>query len=225
MKRDYRIGDVLLLEDCPEAPEYNGRDGVILYIDEDGSLVGDWGDEIIVPGLDKFHRIGHEFVSRRDTMLAEMSTKAEDAKKLLKSDLEEGVLHLMKLYLFRDWTENYRRFSPEWMGTVQRQISCKVNDRKGNPYLTEKAVKELREKCLSDSWFNNRVRKLKDILDRAYGGAISPDEIRKEMDGMKSFVSAYVSWALPRIVEKPEIPIEEVEAKIGELLGKPADEK
>lgn len=133
----YEIGDIIRIISCPEASRNNGCKGTILYI-EDGYLYGDWSDEILYPSdeFDVIEKIGHEEVSERTTRLCEMSSKKDKAKDMFEGGLREGIIHLIKIYAFRNITMDYDyKWMNEWIGTVYRNVAV-GNDEEEKSYLT-----------------------------------------------------------------------------------------
>lgn len=56
----YQVGQkirIISLEDSYCAGRYNGREGVIEYIDDIGQLHGTWGGLALIPGVDDFRVI------------------------------------------------------------------------------------------------------------------------------------------------------------------------
>lgn len=86
-----KIGDKILLKNCSDLPEYNGRTGVVLYIDDFGFMKGTWGKELINEEIDEVEKIGYEHLPEKTIRLAEMSSNQADAVKKLKGGLEEGI--------------------------------------------------------------------------------------------------------------------------------------
>ena len=122
---DYEIGDIIKIIKCSEASRNEGLEGTIQYI-KDGYLYGDWSDEVLYPygGFDVVEKIGHEEVSERTTRLVEMSSRKEDTKLTFNGLLKQGIVHLIKLYCYRNWKQIYDyRWADKWIGTVYRNVA------------------------------------------------------------------------------------------------------
>lgn len=60
MKTDVKIGDrirIIRLEDRYVGDSYNGREGVVRYIDSMGQLHGTWGGLAVIPEEDEYEII------------------------------------------------------------------------------------------------------------------------------------------------------------------------
>ena len=60
----YKIGDKIRIISMKGEDLYNGREGVIEYIDGLDQLHGTWGDLAIIPTEDLIEVINHEVVER-----------------------------------------------------------------------------------------------------------------------------------------------------------------
>lgn len=52
-----RVGSlirILSMEDPYCGDRYNGREGMVTYIDDIGQLHGDWGSVAVIPGVDTY---------------------------------------------------------------------------------------------------------------------------------------------------------------------------
>lgn len=208
-----KIGDKILLENCSDLPSYNGRTGVVLYIDDYGFMKGTWGKELISEEIDEIKKIGFKHLSEKTIKLAEMSSKQAEARQELNSGLKEGILHLIKIYCYRNNEQYMNLYKKSWIGTVYRNISCDVVDKNGKPYLTKNIADAVINANLEDKKFENHfARTIKACED--YDCAINP----KDKAGAKQFVSDYLNWAKNVLIEKPEIEKAEVQSKIDSLL-------
>ena len=215
----YEIGDIIRIISCPEASRNNGCKGTILYI-EDGYLYGDWSDEILYPSdeFDVIEKIGHEEVSERTTRLCEMSSKKDKAKDMFEGGLREGIIHLIKIYAFRNITIAYDyKWMNEWIGTVYRNVAV-GNEEEEKSYLTEIDYDFVVSKYLDK--FKQIFKKAQtDVIEDDYPLQISD----KDLDGAEEFVEKYLEWAKPRLLKYQQIPKNEVINKIYEMLGKVKD--
>ena len=50
----YKIGDKVKIINMDGEPQYRGKSGTILFIDDIGQLHGTWGGCAIIPGIDTF---------------------------------------------------------------------------------------------------------------------------------------------------------------------------
>ena len=50
----YQIGDRIKITLMVGEPEYEGKEGIIEYIDSIGQIHGSWGGCAIIPGIDEF---------------------------------------------------------------------------------------------------------------------------------------------------------------------------
>ncbi|MBQ3825157.1 MAG: hypothetical protein II811_03365, partial [Spirochaetaceae bacterium] len=80
-----KIGDRILLKNCSDLPNYSGRTGTVLYIDNVGFMKGTWGKELINEEIDVVEKIGYEKLSEKTIRLAEMSSKQAEAMHELNS--------------------------------------------------------------------------------------------------------------------------------------------
>lgn len=215
----YEIGDIIRIINCPEASRNNGCKGTILYI-EDGYLYGDWSDEILYPSdeFDVIEKIGHEEVSERTTRLCEMSSKKDKAKDMFEGGLREGIIHLIKIYTFRNITMAYDyKWMNEWIGTVYRNVAV-GNDEEEKSYLTEIDYDFVVSKYLDK--FKQIFKKAQtDVIEDDYPLQISD----KDLNGAKEFVEKYLEWGKPRLLKYQQIPKNEVINKIYEMLDKVKD--
>ena len=53
-----KIGDKIRIIFMADEPQYEGREGIIEHIDSLGQLHGTWGGCALIPGVDKYQRIG-----------------------------------------------------------------------------------------------------------------------------------------------------------------------
>lgn len=215
----YEIGDIIRIISCPEASRNNGCKGTILYI-EDGYLYGDWSDEILYPSdeFDVIEKIGHEEVSERTTRLCEMSSKKDKAKDMFEGGLREGIIHLIKIYTFRNITMAYDyKWMNEWIGTVYRNVAV-GNDEEEKSYLTEIDYDFVVSKYLDK--FKQIFKKAQtDVIEDDYPLQISD----KDLNGAKEFVEKYLEWGKPRLLKYQRIPKNEVINKIYEMLDEVKD--
>ena len=215
----YEIGDIIRIINCPEASRNNGCKGTILYI-EDGYLYGDWSDEILYPSdeFDVIEKIGHEEVSERTTRLCEMSSKKDKAKDMFEGGLREGIIHLIKIYTFRNITMAYDyKWMNEWIGTVYRNVAV-GNDEEEKSYLTEIDYDFVVSKYLDK--FKQIFKKAQtDVIEDDYPLQISD----KDLNGAKEFVEKYLEWGKPRLLKYQQIPKNEVINKIYEMLDEVKD--
>ena len=215
----YEIGDIIRIINCPEASRNNGLKGTVLYI-EDGYLYGDWSDEVLYPSeeCDIIEKIGHEEVSERTTRLCEMSSKKDKAKDMFEGGLKEGIIHLIKIYTFRnvDMTYDYKWMN-EWIGTVYRIVAV-GNDEEEKSYLTEIDYDFVVSKYLDK--FKQIFKKAQtDVIEDDYPLHISD----KDLNGSKEFVEKYLEWAKPRLLKYQQIPKKEVITKVYEMLNEVKD--
>ena len=57
----YNIGDrIHIVHLQGEDSRYDGREGVIEYIDDEGQMHGTWGGLAVIAGVDNFYRINPE---------------------------------------------------------------------------------------------------------------------------------------------------------------------
>ena len=54
---DVMIGDKIKIIRMMDEPHYNGRIGVVEYIDDIGNISGTWGGCAIIPDIDRFEII------------------------------------------------------------------------------------------------------------------------------------------------------------------------
>ena len=215
----YEIGDIIRIINCSEASRNNGLKGTILYI-EDGYLYGDWSDEILYPSedFDVIEKIGHEEVSEKTTRLCEMSSKKDKAKDMFEGGLREGIIHLIKIYTFRnvDMAYDYKWMN-EWIGTVYRNVAV-GNDEEEKSYLTEIDYDFVVSKYLDK--FKQIFKKAQtDVIEDDYPLHISD----KDLNGSKEFVEKYLEWAKPRLLKYQQIPKNEVITKVYEMLNEVKD--
>lgn len=208
-----KIGDKILLKNCSDLPSYNGKTGIVLYIDEYGFMKGTWGKELINEKIDEVEKIGYKKLSEKMIRFAEMSSKQAEAKQELNSGLKEGILHLIKIYCYRNNEQYMKLYKKGWIGTVYRNITCDVVDRKGKPYLTKDIVEAVIAANLDNKKFDIHFsRTMNACEDYEY----KTDQ--KDKEGAKQFVSEYLNWAKNILLEKPEIEKAEVQLKIDSLL-------
>lgn len=53
-----KVGDKIRIIKMTDEPSYEGREGIVEYIDDIGQLHGTWGGLAIVPEADKFIVVG-----------------------------------------------------------------------------------------------------------------------------------------------------------------------
>ena len=216
---EYKIGDVIRIVNCPEASRNNGCEGTILYI-ENGYLYGDWSDEILYPSddYDIIEKIGHEEVSERTTRLCEMSSKKDKAKDLFIGGLKEGIIHLIKIYAYRNLNMAYEyKWMNEWTATVYRNVAV-GNDEEEKSYLTEIDYDYAVSKYMDR--FGQLFKKAqKEVIEDDYPLPISD----KDYDDAKEFVESYLEWAKPKLLEYEQISRKEVIAKVFEMLNEVKD--
>lgn len=208
-----KIGDKILLKNCSDLPNYNGRIGTVLYIDHLGFMKGTWGKEAINEEIDEVEKIGHEQLSEETILLAEMSSKQAEAKQEFNSGLKEGILHLIKLYCYRNNEQYMKLYKKGWIGTVHRNVSCDVVDKKGKPYLTKKIEDDVVNTNLDEKKFDKHFERTLKACEE-YDSPIN----KNDKQNSKKFVSSYLEWAKPILLQKPEIEKPQVQNKIEELL-------
>ena len=49
-----KTGDLIKIIDMEGEPQYSGKEGIVLYIDDAGQLHGTWGGCALVPGVDNY---------------------------------------------------------------------------------------------------------------------------------------------------------------------------
>lgn len=49
-----KVGDKILIMSMKDEPQYDGKQGVVEYIDDIGQIHGTWGGCAIIPELDSF---------------------------------------------------------------------------------------------------------------------------------------------------------------------------
>ena len=52
-----KVGDKIRIIDMDGEPRYNGREGIVVYIDSIGQIHGTWGGCALIPGNDQFEII------------------------------------------------------------------------------------------------------------------------------------------------------------------------
>ena len=52
--KDVKIGDKILIIEMKDEPQYSGRAGSVLYVDDAGQIHGTWGGCALIPGIDKY---------------------------------------------------------------------------------------------------------------------------------------------------------------------------
>lgn len=215
---DYQIGDIIRIIDCPDARENNGLTGTVQYIEDNEFLYGTWSDEVICPSddCDLIEKIGHEPVSRKITRLAEMSSKQKDAKKAFSGLIRQGIIHLIKLYCYRNWEQIYSyKWADAWIATVYRNIAT-GNGENDKSYIREADYDAVVQECLGNK-FDSLFRKAREeVLRHDYLLPISD----KDSEGSEKFVREYLAWAKPRLLQKEQIDYDEVSAKIYDMLRK-----
>ena len=50
----YQLGDKIKIINMRDEPQYEGKEGIIEYLDSIGQLHGSWGGCAIIPGIDEF---------------------------------------------------------------------------------------------------------------------------------------------------------------------------
>ena len=215
----YEIGDIIRIIRCPEASRNNGLEGTVLYI-KDGYLHGDWSDEALYPSddFDVIEKIGHEEISEKTTRLFEMSSRKEDDKKAFDGFIKQGIIHLIKLYCYRNWEQTYDyHWADKWIGTVYRNVAC-GNDEDKKSYLTEIDYDYVVSKYLDKfpQWFKKAQ---KEITEDNYPLPISD----KDLNGSKEFVEKYLKWAKPKLLAFEQIQKKEVIDKIYDMLNETKD--
>lgn len=60
---DYLVGKTVRIINMDGEPQYSGREGVVLRIDDAGQLHGTWGGCALIPGTDSFEVVDNEKVS------------------------------------------------------------------------------------------------------------------------------------------------------------------
>lgn len=208
-----KIGDKVLLKNCSNLPSYSGRTGIVLYIDDFGFMKGTWGKELINEEIDEIEKIGYVHLPERKIKLAEMSSKQAEAKQELNSGLKEGILHLIKLYCYRNNDQYMNLYKKSWIGTVYRNIACDVVDKKGKTYLTQKIVDNVIQTNLDDKKFENHFNRTINACEDYDCRLNVNDKV-----GAKQFVSEYLNWAKNILLAKNKIEKSEVQLKIESML-------
>ena len=54
---DYKIGDKIKIIKMFEEPEYDGKVGIIEFIDDAGQIHGTWGGCALIPNIEEFEVI------------------------------------------------------------------------------------------------------------------------------------------------------------------------
>ena len=220
--KSMKIGDKILLEDCVDLPDYNGRIGVIHYIDDYGFMTGTWGKEVINERMDSFKKIGEEKVSLKEVLLAEMGSKQSEVKARFDSLIQEGIRHLIKIYYFRNNEQHMIYDKKKWIAAVHRNISCNVRNSKGKLCLTIPIADEIISDNLSEKKFHGYFE---DVLEDYENSVFIPQKHSEEEQKAKKFVSEYLNWAKRLLLEQPIIPTEIVTEKIEEMIEKWRDTK
>ena len=52
-----KVGDRIRIIEMKDEPSYNGKDGMVEYIDDIGQIHGSWGGCALIPGVDKFEEV------------------------------------------------------------------------------------------------------------------------------------------------------------------------
>ena len=52
-----KIGDVIIIDNMKDEPDYTGRTGKVTNIDDFGQIHGTWGGCAVIPNLDKYRII------------------------------------------------------------------------------------------------------------------------------------------------------------------------
>lgn len=208
----YRIGDIIRILDCPDARQNNGLTGTILYKDRD-YLYGSWSDEILYPyeNYDIIEVIGHTKVSEKTVILMEMSSNQNKAEVRFEGGLNEGIIHLIKLYCYRDWeaVKSYK-WDNEWINTISNNIA---------------SHNKLKDSDLTEKSFDSVVAEYMDDFDFMYESA--KEECKdyslkisdKDKAKVKKFVKEYLEWAKPYLLEKTKIMKPQVKTQIYKMLG------
>lgn len=206
-----KIGDKIILKNCSGLKSYNGKTGTVLYIDDFGFMKGTWGKELVNEKIDEIKKIGHEELSERIINLTEMSSKQAEAKQELNSGLKEGILHLIKIYCYRNNEQYMKLYKKGWIGTVYRNVSCDVVDKKGKTFLTKEIAENVIKTNL-EKFDNHFLRAINACED--YDCSIS----LKDKVGSKQFVKEYLSWAKDILITKNKVEKSEVQFKIEDML-------
>ena len=215
--KSMKIGDKILLEDCVDLPDYNGRIGVVHYIDDYGFMTGTWGKEVINERIDSLKKIGEEKVSLKEILLAEMGSKQSEVKARFDSLIQEGIRHLIKIYYFRNNEQHMIYDKKKWIATVHRNISCNVRNSKGKLCLTIPIADEIISDNLSEKKFHGYFE---DVLEDYENSVFIPQKHSEEEQKAKVFVLEYLNWAKELLLEQPVIPTEIVTKKIEEMIAK-----
>lgn len=215
----YKIGDIIRIIDCPDARKNNGLEGVIQYIDND-FLYGSWSDEIICPcnECDIIEKIGHQSVPRKTTKLVEMGSNQGKAENTFKALLKQGIVHLIKLYCYRNWEQVYDyRWSDKWIATVYRNVAV-GNEENEKSYLLGKSF---------DNVVNDYMNKFNSLFEIAKRDIVKHNYplpiLDKDMNGAEEFSKKYLDWAKPKLLQYEQINEDEVISKIYEMLNEVKD--
>lgn len=145
-----------------------------------------------------------------------MSCKQTEAKRELERNLKEGIHNLIRLYCYRNNAQYMAVYKKEWTGSVYRNVSCDVVDKKGMPYLTEKIEDDVISTNLAEKKFDAHFSNAMTYCEYEDMLPINP----ADKESAKEFVSEYLEWAKPLLLQKPEIAKNQVRAKLDEMLEK-----
>ena len=65
--KDVKIGDKILIIEMKDEPQYSGRTGSVLYVDDAGQIHGTWGGCALIPGIDKYVAIKEACDEEKDS--------------------------------------------------------------------------------------------------------------------------------------------------------------
>lgn len=199
MKSNYKIGDVLLLE------EY-GVSGVVGYITPSGGLYGTWSDQEIDPEMDSVRKIGEREITLEERVLAEKKNAKDNAE----TRIYTGVQHLLKMAICRispvDSDRNFRL----WRGTIQHSLF----DNKPCKLLSDKELLEVVSEFLANG-FDETFDETLDIVC-GYDMPYSRKELEANKEKYRKFVTDYIEWAYAR---RGNVQPAEIEDKLKELLA------
>lgn len=200
MKSNYKIGDVLLLE------EY-GVSGVVGYITPSGGLYGTWSDQEIDPEMDAVRKIGERKATLEERMLAEKISARDEAI----GDIRLGIQHLLKMaissvnpvvsdYNFRTWRITIHN------NIFDEDICGRFSDEK---------LLDIIKSCLSDALFDKDYKKAMNEVcgfDMPY----SRKQLEADKEKHKKFVVDFLHWAY---ANRGNLEPSKMDDKLKELLA------
>ena len=212
-----KIGDVLLLEDCDGLHEYDGRKGTVLWVSGNGDVWGTWGDEPVNPCFDRYSRIGRREVDEEAVLLMERKAGKARAVSSFMEGLRTAIIHLMKVWLYRN-VEEYGIYFHGWATTISNNVSCDVMKSRTESWLDPDDAKSRVESLLTGSKGVNTVKSMVEEIE-SYDIKFSKRELESEIPNAVAFAKKYTDWAIGELATKPRLSIDEVKAKLKELLS------